>query len=75
MRDRDYEYDNEGRTDYHYIPQDILENLPPKYRAMMYKGRDVMEANDQANNERNIGSTKSRDNDGGDDNESRQLSR
>ena len=48
-RDRGYEYDNEERTDSHYIPQDILENLPPKYRAMIYKGRDVMEANDQAN--------------------------
>ena len=74
---RDYRHNNnDGNSN--YIPKDIIDNLPPKYRAMMFKGRDAMKANDNANDERNVGRASSNGgdrNDRTDDNDSRQSSR
>mmetsp|Transcript_38880 Transcript_38880/g.90456 ORF Transcript_38880/g.90456 Transcript_38880/m.90456 type:complete len:230 (-) Transcript_38880:219-908(-) len=37
-----------GRGDSNYIPADVLQKLDPKYRAMIFKGRDAMENESRA---------------------------
>ena len=52
-------YNNDVQRDSNYIPNKILENLSPKYKAMMFKGRDVMEADNQDNRKRSAHSASS----------------
>ena len=68
-------YNNDGQRDSNYIPNEILENLPPKYKAMMFEGTDVMEVDNQDNRKRSAHSASSCGSTREDDNERRQSSK
>ena len=44
---------NNGHSNNLHIPKKILNNLSPKFRAMMYKGRDVMESENNTKQNQN----------------------